>query len=85
MFKSHLFAAHHLLLLSLQLLLGQLLLRRLIISHLGHGVLLLEEHHLDVAGRRHVWIDATMRSIRTTTQTGSTVHLSSCVGVRNRN
>lgn len=72
---AKLFAAHHLLLLSLQLLLGQLLLGGLVVGNLGHRVFLLQQHHLNVARRRHVGIDATVRTVGAATQAGSAVHL----------
>lgn len=76
-FQTHisLFRTQHLLLLTLQLLLGELLLCGLIIGGLGDNLLLLGEDDLDVAWRRHVGIDATMSTICATTQTLSAIHL----------
>lgn len=73
--NERLFVPHHLLLLSLELLLGELLLRGLLLGSLGHGLLLLGEDQLDVARRRHVGIDATVGTVCAATQAGSTVHL----------
>lgn len=70
-----LFRTQHLLLLALQLLLGQLLLCRLVVGGLGHDLLLLGEDDLDVAWRRHVGVDATVGTVRATTQALGTVHL----------
>lgn len=70
-----LFRTQHLLLLTLQLLLGELLLCGLIVGGLGNNLLLLGEDDLDVAWRRHVGVDATMGTVGAATQALSTVHL----------
>lgn len=60
---------------TLQLLLGELLLCGLIVGGLGNNLLLLGEDDLDVAWRRHVRVDATMGTVGAATQALSTVHL----------
>lgn len=60
---------------TLQLLLGELLLCGLIIGSLGDNLLLLGEDDLDVAWGRHVGVDATMGTVGATTQALSAVHL----------
>lgn len=70
-----LFRTQHLLLLTLQLLLGELLLCGLIVGGLGDNLLLLGEDDLDVAWGRHVGVDATMGTVGATTQALSAVHL----------
>ena len=67
----------HLHLLPLQLLLADFLPLGLTgcSSRLGECLLLLNEAHLDVAGARHVGVDATVSTVRTTTHVGSAVDL----------
>lgn len=60
---------------TLQLLLGELLLCGLIVGGLGDNLLLLGEDDLDVAWGRHVGVDATMGTVGATTQALSAVHL----------
>lgn len=69
--------SHHLFLLARQLLLGQLLLSGRVVGRCGagHGVLALTEADLDVAGRRHVWVDTTVGTVRTSTKAGGAVYL----------
>lgn len=69
-----LLVAHHLFFLTLHLLLWQLLLG-LVISYFGHNFFLFGENNFDVAWRWHVWINTTVSTVCTTTQTWSSVNL----------
>ena len=42
---------------------------------LSTNLLLLDEHHLDVAGGAHVWVDAAVGTVCATPHVGSAVHL----------
>lgn len=73
--ENILFVTHHLLLLTLELLLGQLLLWRLVISHLSDNLFFLRKNQLDVAWAWHIRVDATVSTVCTATQAWSTVDL----------
>lgn len=73
--ENILFVTHHLLLLTLELLLGQLLLWRLVISHLSDNLFFLRKNQLDMAWAWHIRVDATVSTVCTATQAWSTVDL----------
>merc|ERR1711936_986642 len=74
LFRFHLFGAllhHHLLLLSLQLLLADLLLA--LLGLLGDALLTLGQDHLDVARVRHERVDSTVSAVRSSAVLGRLV------------
>lgn len=69
----NLFALQHLL--TGELLLRKLLLRRILVLTLGHNLVLFAQHNLDVTWARHVWVDTTMGTVCSSAHLWSTVDL----------